>query len=261
MALKFYDLSQPFYSGVPLWPWPVMYDTEVSRVTFPEYATFPGDPKKGRVNKMTTVIKTKMHASTHMDAPLHVLEGGLSVDKVPLANCYGEGVVVDMRHLKKWDVIGRKELDAAKPKIKKGDFVVINTGWHKYFPAYGYTYFNHYPGCYTEAAEWFVEHEIKCLAVDGGATDHPLAHTPLYKWNPNLRDEYMQERGEDPDKLFPIYEPTHLALAQHGLPGIEIAGGQIDEVTGKRCTLAAFPIRFQGGEASMVRLVAIVDEK
>ena len=43
-------------------------------------------------------------------------------------------------------------------------------------------------------------------------------------------------------------------------PGIEIAGGQIDEVTGKRCTLACFPIRYRGGEASLVRLVAIVDE-
>jgi len=209
---------------------------------------------------MTTVIKTKMHASTHMDAPLHVLEGGLTIDKIPLASCYGEGVIVDMRYMKKWDIIDKKALDNAKPKIKKGDFVVINTGWHKYFPTYGYQYFNHFPGCYTEAAEWFIEHEIKALAVDGGATDHPCAHTPLHKWAPNLRDEYMQERGEDPDKLFPIYEPTHLALAQNGIPGIEIAGGQIDEVTGKRCTIACFPLRFQGGEASMVRLVAIVDE-
>ena len=108
MTQKFYDLTQPFYSGIPLWPWPVMYDTEITRVTFPEYATFPGDPKRGRVNKMTTVIKTKMHASTHMDAPLHVLEGGLTVDNIPLSSCYGEGVVVDMRYLKKWDVIGRK---------------------------------------------------------------------------------------------------------------------------------------------------------
>jgi len=260
MALKIYDLSQPFYSGIPLWPWPVMYDIEISRVTFPEFATFPHDPKEGRVNKMTTVIKTKFHASTHMDAPLHVLEGGLTIDQIPLSSCYGEGVVVDMRYLKKWDVIGKKDLDNANPPIKKGDFVVINTGWHKYFPTYGYIFFNHFPGCYTEAAEWFIEHEVKAVAQDGGATDHPLAHAPLKKWNPNLWEEYMQETGKDADEEFPIYEPCHLALAKAGIPGIEIAGGQIDEVTGKRCTIACFPIRFQGGEASLVRLVAIVDE-
>ena len=45
-----------------------------------------------------------------------------------------------------------------------------------------------------------------------------------------------------------------------GIPGIEIAGGQIDEVTGIRCTLACFPIRYEGGEASIVRLVAIVEK-
>src|SRR4030067_338195 len=108
MAVKLYDLSQPFYAGIPLWPWPVMYDVEVSRVTFPEYATFP---------------------------------------------------------------------DAPKPQIKKGDFVVVNTGWHKYFPKQGYIYFNHFPGFYTEAADWFIEHEVKAVANDGGATEHPCAHT------------------------------------------------------------------------------------
>jgi len=51
-----------------------------------------------------------------------------------------------------------------------------------------------------------------------------------------------------------------MALAKAGIPGIEIAGGRIDEVTGIRCTLACFPIRYQMGEASLVRLVAIVDE-
>jgi kynurenine formamidase len=261
MALKLYDLSQPFHAGIPLWPWPVMVDTVIERVSFPERDLFPGDPARGRVNKTTTVIKTKFHASTHMDAPLHVLEGGTTVDEIPLSSCYGEGVIVDMRYLKKWDIIGKKDLDNAKPSIKKGDFVVINTGWHKYFPKYGYIFMNHFPGFYTEAADWFVEHEIKAVAFDGAAVDHPCAHAPLSKCAPWLKDEYMKETGKDPDKLFPIYEPCHLALAQNNIPAIEIVGGHIDEVTGKRCTLACFPIRYQGGEASLVRLVAIVDEK
>jgi kynurenine formamidase len=223
MALKFYDLSQPFYAGIPLWPWPTMVDTEIVRVSFGERDFMPGVPERGRVNKMTTVIKTKFHASTHMDAPLHVLEGGTTVDKVPLSSCYGEGVIVDMRHKKKWDVIGKKDLDNAEPKITKGDFVVVNTGWHKYFPTYGYIFFNHYPGFYTEAADWFVEHEVKAVAIDCGAMDHPLAHPPLDKYAPWLYKEYVEETGRDPNKEFPIYEPCHLALAKNNIPGIEIA--------------------------------------
>jgi len=255
MAPKFYDLSQPFGAMTPCWPWPVMTDTEIYRVSFPERDRFPGG-----VNKLTTVIKTKFHIATHMDAPLHVLQGGMTIDQMPLERCFGEGVIVDMRHKGKWDIIGKKDLDNAKPKIKKGDFVVVNTGWHKYFLTKSYDYFNYFPGFYTEAAEWFVEHEVKAVAIDGGAMDSPLAHTPLWKYAPWIRDEYMAERGEDPDKLFPIYEPCHMALAKAGIPGIEVCGGQIDEVTGIRCTLACFPIRYIGGEASLVRLVAIVEE-
>jgi kynurenine formamidase len=37
-------------------------------------------------------------------------------------------------------------------------------------------------------------------------------------------------------------------------------GGYIDEVWGQRCILAGFPIRWVGGDGSMVRLVAIIEE-
>jgi kynurenine formamidase len=255
MALKFYDLSQPFGANTPCWPWPVMTDTEIYRVSFPERDRFPGG-----VNKLTTVIKTKFHISTHMDAPIHVLQGGLTIDQIPLSSCYGEGVIVDMRHKKKWDIITPKDLEEANPQIKEGDFVVINTGWHKYFKDNSYDFFNYYPGLYKEAAEWLVDHKIKALAVDGGATDTALAHRPLDKYAPWLYTEYKEVTGKDANEEFPIYEPCHYALAKAGIPGIECAGGQIDEVTGKRCTIAAFPFKYVGGDAAFVRLVAIVDE-
>jgi len=56
---------------------------------------------------------------------------------------------------------------------------------------------------------------------------------------------------------FPVYEPAHMMLLGNGVVGIENAGGDIDQVTGRRVTLAAFPIRYEQGDASMVRLVAI----
>ena len=255
MGTKFYDLSQPFRQGIPLWPWPVMTDINITRISYPERDRFPGG-----VNKLTTVITTKFHAATHMDAPSHVLDGGLNVDQIPLERCYGTGVVVDMRHKRKWDIITAEDLENAKPKIKEGDFVVVNTGWHKYFLTQHYVFMNHFPGFYDSAGEWLVKKKVKAVAVDGGALDSPLAHRPLDKYAPWLYQEYLEETGKDANEEFPIYEPCHLALAKAGIPGIEIAGGQIDEVTGRRCTLAAFPIRYEGGEASLVRLVAIVEE-
>ena len=43
---------------------------------------------------------------------------------------------------------------------------------------------------------------------------------------------------------------------QHGVCTIENAGGDIDEVTGKRMTIAAFPFRCEAADGGMVRLVA-----
>jgi kynurenine formamidase len=37
-------------------------------------------------------------------------------------------------------------------------------------------------------------------------------------------------------------------------------GGDLDEVNGKRVTIAGWPIKWVGWDRSMVRLVAIVDE-
>ena len=45
----------------------------------------------------------------------------------------------------------------------------------------------------------------------------------------------------------------------NGIVGFENVGGQIDDVTGKRVTFAAFPWRWTQGDGCIVRLVAIVD--
>jgi len=195
-----------------------------------------------------------------MDAPSHVLDHGMMVDEIPLSSCYGTGVIVDMRDKGKWDIITAEDLENAKPKIEEGDFVVVNTGWYKYFRQKDYDYFNYFPGFYESAGNWFVEKKVKAVAVDGGAIDSPLAHRPLDKYAPWLYQEYLDETGKDANEEFPIYEPCHLALAKAGIPGIENCGGQIDEVTGMRCTLAAFPIRYEMGDASLIRMVAIVEE-
>ena len=53
----------------------------------------------------------------------HVIGTGKGIDKVPLSSCFGTGVVVDMRYLKKWDIIGPEDFEKAKPKIEKGDWI------------------------------------------------------------------------------------------------------------------------------------------
>jgi len=101
-----------------------------------------------------------------------------------------------------------KDLNNAKPKIKKGDIVIVNTGWHQYFPSKSYDFFNYYPGFYTEAAEWFVEHEVKMVGIDGGRNGPSCAHRPLDKYAPGCIRSTRRLPVKTPTRSFLSMNPV-----------------------------------------------------
>jgi len=247
-GLEFYDLSNEFGDKVPLWPY--FEDVKIERMHY---------HAKSRV--LSQKITTVMHCTTHTDAPAHVVEGTPYIDEVPLSSYFGEAVIVSIPK-QKWEVITPDDLEKAEPKIQKGDIVIVNTGWHKYWGD-NQQYFCHSPGFYKEAGEWFVEKGVKGVGTDTQALDHPLGTAiaphgagPLEPW---ICEEYKKETGRDVLEDFPLWEPCHRAILSNGIVGFENVGGEIDEVTGKRVTLAAFPWRWVKGDGCIVRMVAIVD--
>ena len=77
------------------------------------------------------------------------------------------------------------------------------------------------------------------------ALDHPLGtflgpHGPGPA-QPHLDDEYFAETGRHIIEDFPLWEPSHKILMTNGIPGIENISGDIDKITGKRCTFFASP--------------------
>ncbi|MBP1730782.1 MAG: Kynurenine formamidase, bacterial [Deltaproteobacteria bacterium] len=246
---KLYDLSQPFGHNVPLWPY--FEDVKIERVHY--------HAKSGVLSQKITTV---MHCSTHADSPAHVIEGTQFTDEIPLEKYYGTGVVVRIPK-RKWGVITPEDLEKARPKIEKGDIVIINTGWHKYWGD-STQYFCYSPGLYKEAGEWFAAKGVKAVGVDQQALDHPLAtaigpHGPG-PLRPDVCAEYKKQTGHDVKQDFPEWEPCHRLLLGNGIMGWENVGGDIDKVTGKRVTIAGFPIRWVKGDGSIVRLVAIVEE-
>ena len=252
--VKLVDLSQPWGHGTPLWP----YFSDVKIERFHYHA-------KSQV--LTQWITAPMHCSTHADSPIHVLpetelEGPMYTADLPLESYYGTGVVVDIPK-EKWGVITPEDLENARPKIEKGDIVIVHTGWYKHFGD-NTTYFCYSPGLYKEAGEWFLDKGVKAVGVDQQALDHPLGTAigphgsgPL---RPDVCEEYKQLTGREVIEDFPYWEPCHKILLGNHIMGWENVGGDIAQVVGKRVTIAGFPIRWVGGDGSMVRLVAIVDE-
>ncbi len=255
MTTRIVDLSQPWGVDTPLWPFPGPRQDLI----------FPRGEYLERFHKRTCTYTGTLHAGTHLDAPSHVLhpcEGGYMMDKVPLENCYGTGVIVDMRYLKdtKWHMISAEDFEKATPKIEPGDFVVVNTGFHHLWRWDNYAYFNYYAGMCPSAGEWLVRKKVKGISGTWGATDSPLWHAPLSLTMPWLHREYKKETGKDADEEFPEYEPVHRMMARNQITAVENAGGDIDDVTGMRCTIAAFPFRCEMADGGFVRLVAIIEE-
>lgn len=248
IGLRFYDLSHPWGHNVPLWPY--FPDVKIER--------FHYHAKSGVLSQQIT---TFMHCTTHSDAPAHVIEGLRYIDEVPLSSYFGSGVVVSIPK-GKWEVITPEDLEKARPEIRPGDFVIINTGWHRYWGD-NRQYFVYSPGLYKEAGEWLKERGVKAVGVDNQALDHPLGTAigaqPNGPLVPSVLDEYREFSGRDARDDFPLWEPCHRQLLGNGIVGFENVGGQIDEVTGKRCTFAAFPWRWKEGDGCIVRLVAITD--
>ena len=76
-----------------------------------------------------------VHATTHIDAPWHynmVVDGtkAKTIDQVPLEWLYGNGVVIDVRHIPDFQEITiddlQKNLSKNNIKLQAGNIVLIN---------------------------------------------------------------------------------------------------------------------------------------
>ena len=252
--IQFFDLSHPWGHGVPAWPY--FEDVNIERLH---------GMAKSRV--LTQKITTVMHSGTHIDAPGHVIENTPLLHEIPLHNFFGTGVVLDIPK-GKWEVVTAEDLEEASKTtpVRAGDIVLVNTGWHHKY-ADSAEYYAYSPGFYKEAGEWFAAKGVKAVGTDTQALDHPLAtaigpHGPsestggLLPW---AVKEYEEETGRKVLDDFPEWEPCHRAILSKGIYGFENVGGDIDAVTGKRVTFAAFPWRWVGGDGCIVRLVAMID--
>ena len=250
MGLEFYNLSHRFGYQSPNWPY--FEDVKIERIHY-----------MAKSGVLSQRITTSMHNTTHIDAPAHVIQGTPFIDEVPLPHFFGSGIVVSIKK-KKWEPITYDDLEKAAGKVvRPRDVVIVNTGWHHKYDD-SEEYFCYAPGFVPSAGEWFVEKKVKVVGHDTQANDHPLAtaigpqrNGPLH---PHLAEEYRKwSGGRDWKDDFPDWEPVHRILFRNGILGIENVGGELDKVTGRRCTFAFFPWNWDRGDGCIVRLVAIVD--
>jgi arylformamidase len=151
---------------------------------------FPGDPKPA-VERLCTLEKdgctvSKLsfgsHTGTHVDAPSHVLENGLPVDRLKLESLMGMALVLDLSSLE--GALNADLLEKALQKAGASDNIsilllktVIPFRKQKNVGDLGY----HKEGFVTEerdslyldesAASWVVEKQFKTIGIDSFSVD------------------------------------------------------------------------------------------
>jgi kynurenine formamidase len=247
-GLTFVELSHPWGPGIPIWPGDP--DIKIERGGMHAHAGVLG-----------TRITTNMHNGTHVNAPLYLVQRGADMASVPIDRFFGSGVVLGIPK-KKWELVTPQDLEKAKVPVQAGDIVIINTGWHRKYSE-SQEYFGLAPGLSKAAAEWLVAKKVNMVGVDTAAVDHPLATSlGLHRNGPTMKrlpGWYEKETGRSAAKDFAEWLPANRTLLGAGIPTIENVGGDLDEVTDRRCTIESLPVKWTQGDGWMVRVMAILD--
>lgn len=108
------------------------------------------------------------HTGTHIDAPGHILDRGRFLDELPAERFVGPVVVVDVTKIGK-RVIEKQDLEPYAPVIAGADFVLMHTGWSKYWG--DDRYLHGFPSLTETAVRWLLTFSLKGVGVDAISID------------------------------------------------------------------------------------------
>lgn len=168
-------------------------------------------------NSYESTITLGMHTGTHIDAPLHMIEGGETTDSIPLENCIKKCKVIDFTNIT--NKITQEDLQ--QKEISKGDFILLKTR-NSFSPEFDFEF------VYLEksGAEYLRDIGICGVGIDA------------------LGIERAQAGHE-----------THKTLLSKGI--IILEGLQLKEVPEGEYTIYALPLKIRNVEAAPVRAVLI----
>jgi kynurenine formamidase len=212
--LRVIDLSQPLGPETVMWP----------GAPAPAIQTILTVAHDGFYNRLVTFVE---HTSTHFDAPCHMVEGGASVDQIPVDRLVRPMVVIDIAEAVGDDpdaVLTLQQVvafEARHGRIPDGAAVFLRTGWEafntdpaRYANAPGTLRF---PGFGPEAATFIVEERhaaglgTDTLGIDPGiATDfvvHRRISHPRGLWHV---ENLMNLKGLPPLGGWAIVAPLKL---------------------------------------------------
>ena len=159
--MRLIDLSQPVTDGGPNCP---VHPPISAKVV----ATHAKD------NWHMEMVSLATHTGSHLDAPLHKIDGGKSIDQIPLGSFVGEAVLADLRDSTADRAIGAKLLASRLAGDLTDRIILLATGWGER-RAVSEEWHYHSPFLAPDGAQWLVDHQARAVGIDhysiGGSRD------------------------------------------------------------------------------------------
>lgn len=162
-------------------------------------------------------INMDIHTGTHMDAPLHMIEDGDTIDQTSLEKCMGKARVLDLIHIS--DHISSNDLK--NYSIDENDIVLLKTknSFDSQFN-FDFVYLD------DSGAELLTDKKIKAVGIDGLGIERSQPHYG-----------------------------THKTLLSNGIPIIE--GLKLSDINEGVYTFIGLPLKIKGAEGSPIRAILI----
>jgi kynurenine formamidase len=177
----------------------------------------------GRRALNSSRVSIGIHCGTHMDAPFHFFEDGRTVDQIPLHQCVGPALLIDLGNALGDGQIKTHHLSSYRDKLRDLRKVIFQTGWSDQWGRP--EYFTNHPVIAPEAGQLLVESGVHLVGVDMPSVDRP----PF---------------------------PVHLALLGSGSIIIENLTN-LSGIQTKTFQLVVLPLKITGRDGSPVRAIAM----
>jgi arylformamidase len=205
--MSWIDVSVSVKSGMAHWPGDI--DVSVERVSS------MADGEQCNLSR----LRMSTHTGTHMDAPLHFVDGAISIDQMPLDATVGVARVIEIGVT---DRIGRAELEPLA--IEHGERLIIKTAnsarcWEVDEFIQDFVYIS------EEGAKYLVERKVRSVGVD-----------------------YLSVAGFYKDTV-----ETHVALLEAGIwimEGLDLRG-----IVPGHYDLICLPLKILGAEGAPARAI------
>jgi arylformamidase len=145
---------------------------DISLVIEPGMPVWPGDDpvnllRKQKIedgkNANVSFLGLSVHTGTHIDAPYHFLQGGYTVDQIPLDLLVGESQIIRVPETARW--IDAQVLENAG--IKTGIMrVLFKTSNSDYWQRNEMEFKKEFVAITDDGAKWIVDHGIKTVGID-----------------------------------------------------------------------------------------------